>query len=350
MNSENFKFYKILLYPILCFILFLIILYIYFFIFNYLNYDSEKEIVNVNETYKSFNQNNRIYLEDYCPKNYVKISGGFDIDNDGVKESAFCMMKYEAKKSENETAISISYGKPWVNISQINARKKCKELGDGYYLISNKQWIQAAYVMINISENWIGGKIGNNSLYRGHSDSNPFESLEASNNDSDGFYLTRNLIGSEQRRTFYVRDNHINNDSRLSDNSIDVVWDFAGNIWEWNNDSLNCSNGYPCEQMPKPANSSNQELDKLVYAGSYFRTLFLLRPNDIYNSSYNVGRIYTDNDFPIPSSYIHGLVRGGIFYDDKDAGLFTAYLGISPEFAKETVGFRCVYVPKKLKS
>lgn len=292
-------------------------------------------------------ENNQSKINNICPKNYIAIPGGFDVDEDGINESLFCVMKYEAKK-DNNIAISIPKQKPWVNISQNEAREKCENLGKGYSLITNKQWIQIAKIAVYTDENWLSNTVGKGALFRGHSDEMPYHTLEASFDDNDGYYNTDVNIDDYQKRIFIIKNGILGNDSNLDKNYTTIIWDFAGNIWEWNNDTIDCSNGYPCEEMPELfGESRNYELPKLTNPGSYFKTIELLRPNDEWSSEENIGRVYLDGDEPIPKDSKHGLARGGIWYDKDDAGLFTAYLGVSPNFSKYTIGFRCIYIPQK---
>ncbi|MFW6285637.1 MAG: hypothetical protein ACOC16_00535 [Nanoarchaeota archaeon] len=280
-----------------------------------------------------------------CPENFVAIPGGFDVDGNGINESWFCVMKYEAKKGKNNEPISIPEKRPWVSISQNEAREKCQSLGKGYSLITNKQWIQIAKIAAHVDENWISGKVGNGSLIRGHSDKNPYKTLEASTDDNDGFYKTGTNADDSQKRTFIIKNGVLGYDSNFSSNYQGVVWDIAGNIWEWNNDTIDCSAGYPCINMPQPSNSQNYELNEFTESGKYFKTFELIRPNSYWNSTENIGRVYSAGNKPVPEGNQHGLARGGIWYDENDAGLFTAYFGIAPSFSKYTIGFRCTYVP-----
>ncbi|MGM5488022.1 MAG: hypothetical protein ACQESG_03680 [Nanobdellota archaeon] len=282
-------------------------------------------------------------LDERCPPNYVAVPGNFDVDGDGINESGFCVMKYEAKRSKEDLPVSHPSGRPWVNISQIEARAKCKALGEGYSLITNTQWIQIAKIAIGVGENWIKRRYRGNALIRGHSDQVPFHPLEASPDDSKAYYRTYNK-GDEQRRTVYIMDTIKGDDPCLVNNYTGIIWDFAGNIWEWNNDSFICEEA-SCPNGPQPSDSRNHELPELTSPGRYLGTFELLRPNSEWDSDQNVGRIFTVRGEAIPDGKEHAFIRGGIWYDEKDAGLFTLHLAQAPSYSSERISFRCVYEP-----
>jgi len=279
-------------------------------------------------------------LSNKCPENYTKIPE-FDVDGDGTKEKRFCLMKYEAKKSKEGLPISKPSKKPWTNITQTKARKKCKALGKRYSLVSNQQWIQTAKIAASKEYNWIKNRKGESALYRGHSDKRPFHALEASSNDSKGYHLTGEKNGS-QRRTTYIKKPQDNKNTNNPHET--VLWDLAGNIWEWNNNSFTCSE-QSCPESPRPTDSSNHEPTEITSPGTHINSMELLRPNTEWNSSKNTGRIHTTGIKAIPNGSTHGFIRGGVWYDKKDAGIFTLHLKQAPNHSSPRVGFRCSYTP-----
>lgn len=278
-----------------------------------------------------------------CPENYTYIPS-LDTDEDRDVDPGFCLMKYEAKKSEDNSPVSRPSGRPWTDINQTRARKKCDELGERYSLVTNRQWIQAAKIAVQNRRNWINREKASKAVYRGHSDGRPFHPLNASENDSLGYYLTGNNENSSQRRTLHIPSTPVRA-TEASKRPQGVIWDLSGNVWEWNNNTFRCEDA--CPESPHPADSSNHELNNLTSPGIYLDSFSLLRPNTRWNSSENMGRVHTTGPEAIPSGKKHGFIRGGVWYDKKDAGPFTLHLKQSPGYASPRVGFRCSYSPEK---
>jgi len=77
-------------------------------------------------------------------------------------------MQYEAK-NVGGVATSQSGGTPWVNISQVNAITACSNLGSGYHLITNQEWMLLANDIASVANNWTSGIVGQGLLVRGNS-------------------------------------------------------------------------------------------------------------------------------------------------------------------------------------
>jgi hypothetical protein len=88
-------------------------------------------------------------------------------------------------------------------------------------LVSNGEWQAVARNIESNITNWSGGKVGEGTVPRGHSDATPYLSLPLTS-EADPYYGTGNSAssGSEQKRTHQL-------------STGDVVWDLAGNVQEW---------------------------------------------------------------------------------------------------------------------
>ncbi|BFT94185.1 hypothetical protein MNSC_01930 [Minisyncoccus archaeophilus] len=235
----------------------------------------------------------------------------------------FYVMKYEAK-NVGGVATSTTSGTPWVSISQTSSISACSSLGSGYHLITNAEWTSLARHLASQPSNWSTGTVGSGVLSRGYSAS--------TTNASDGFQNTAvapstgpgyeyntgvNTVGSSG--VFDLKRTH-----NLANGKI--IWDLAGNVWEWNSDT--CTQGSGAGNWYNGVwiewNDTNLDDYERGVAG----------PSPLYTSIQNAGRYYgctTGN----------GLIRGGIWNNGLNSGLFTANLDYLPSNTDTYIGFRC---------
>ncbi|MBC7419642.1 MAG: hypothetical protein H7328_02845, partial [Bdellovibrio sp.] len=248
-----------------------------------------------------------------CPTNYIlvpKLSGYT------VKD--FCVAKYEMKDDGYGQAISQATGSPWVSINRPTSRSACQALGVGYDLISNDQWQTMARDIADVASNWSTGTVYSGELNRGHSDLSPGSYLIADASDVNACSGTgqtcSNTVWNSQRRTH-----------RLSNGN--VVWDFAGNVWEWvtNNNTV--------------ANATDSQISTFssgIVQQKYGNDQFCGSPVSSPWCGFGQGMV----------NYIAGAVfRGGAWNDGSNAGVFAAALLYGPSVTDTLIGFRCVYQP-----
>jgi formylglycine-generating enzyme required for sulfatase activity len=204
-----------------------------------------------------------------------------------------------------------------MNIIRKDASTACQVNNDGehqgqYDLISNAQWMTLAHNIASDLRNWnLGrGPVGTGTLNRGNSNSTSV--LAAGRDDMAYIGLPRAQLND----WIHKRTHTLSND--------EVIWDMAGNVWEWVLDKLitkrHQGNEYTSQYFPN---------------GSPFRNLYA--PLGNYNSTQNTGRFYMWNS--------GAALRGGGWDDDTDAGVFATFLLDSPTGTSERVGFRCTFVP-----
>lgn len=83
----------------------------------------------------------------------------------GIVVPAFRVSRYLMSKGPDGAAISVPDLAPWVRINYHEARSHC--LGEGLALLSETQALAIAWNLYNVDANWIGGKVGEGSLYQG---------------------------------------------------------------------------------------------------------------------------------------------------------------------------------------
>jgi Tfp pilus assembly protein PilE len=169
-----------------------------------------------------------------CPSGFIPVPGSSTYNT-----SNFCVMKYEASQvGTSNVPISQVGTYPWGNISQTSAIADSPSVAGctGCHLITEAEWMTIAQNVLGVASNWSGNAVGSGYIYSGHNDNSPSNALAASSDDSDGYYGTGNsssdtittggMIGASQRRTLALSNG-------------EVIWDLAGNVWEWTSGQTN---------------------------------------------------------------------------------------------------------------
>lgn len=259
-----------------------------------------------------------------CPANYLLVRHNDDL---GVQND-FCVMKYEAKFLAG-AAVSQPGTSPWVLINLTDAKTECTDLGTGYDLISNSQWMTIAREVENIDENWTDENVGDGMLFRGHTDNDPANTLDVILS-TDGYDGTNNDVtqtagGIEQRRTLELA-------------SGEEIWDFTGNVWEWND----WTTGGALDFAPVCPSGGWKELFEIDCDDFSSADMRPGNPADIaplaYNTAdYGLGQYFGDvNNTPL---------RSGSFNAGNFAGIFSLAFFADITWTGNDVGFRCVYSP-----
>ena len=267
----------------------------------------------------------------------------------GTKD--FCVMKYEAKCSAangqtcniaTHSPISQTSNTPWVSIDQQDAKTECASLGKGYHLVTNAEWMTIAANLANVDGNWSGLSVGSGYLHRGHSDNSPTVACAADSDDAKAYVeddagtdCTAYSAGDSQEDDAATqRRTHT-----LSNGA--VIWDLAGNVYEWtsyfNNEDKPSDDGTPddaWDEYPDITGTTNMPLGKLIPTAAV-KSFW----NNTWNSSQSIGAYYPGLD-----SAGGALRRGGLWYDQTSAGVFTAGLLNSPTDFGNDIGFRCAVI------
>ena len=254
-----------------------------------------------------------------CEPGYIPVPG-----DSRFGTSDFCVMKYEAKNVAGVPTGQAS-GLPWTNIRQTDAITVSQSACTGCHLITEPEWMTIAANVLSVSSNWSEGAVGSGYIYSGHNDNNPSSRLEASG-DNDGYYGTGNTAPSNQRRTLALTNGA-------------VIWDMAGNAWEWSNATIagNQQPGAPSDSVLFWRQWNNGALN--------FRGLpSTSRPSpDIasYASSQGVGALKSNyND-----SQTKAFNRGGGWNQFSNAGVLNLDFTNYPSDSQSHITFRVAYTP-----
>ena len=247
-----------------------------------------------------------------CPTNYIEVPG-----NSYYGTTNFCVMKYEAK-NVGGVATSQATGTPWVNMNQTNAKTAAQTPGAGYHLITEPEWMTIAMNVINNPVNWSTGKVGDGFIYSGHNEGAPNNSLAASTNDSDGYSGTGNASPSNQKRTLTLSNG-------------EVIWDLAGNVYEWTDATI--TGGQP-GLTGQTAYAWNEYNAPTMQRNGLPTTSWPTGTS--YTGSQGVGRLYSN----LAEGGVRAFLRGGSWGSGSDAGVLMLFLGTAPTSASSGLGFR----------
>ena len=261
-----------------------------------------------------------------CPSGYIRVPGSTTYGT-----STFCVMKYEAK-NVGGVATSVAAGVPWVSIPQTNASSTndATDLSaaacSGCHLITEAEWLTIVQNVLSVSSNWSGGAVGSGFIYSGHNDNSPANSLAADANDTNGYAGTNNVSPSNQRRTLTLTNG-------------EVIWDLAGNNWEW---TAGATVSGITSQPGVAGNSyvSFVEWPSVSTAGSLSPNVF---PNatgitgaGTWNSSNGIGKLRSSITHTVQQAFR----RGGTYDGNADTGVFTLDLKNAPTIANAFISFR----------
>lgn len=267
---------------------------------------------------------NGVIKRDSCPSGYVLVPGDSDFGT-----SDFCVMKYEAQKSDIMQAVSVEGGLPWTDVSWWDAREACRRAGG--HLITNAEWMTIARNIEAQADNWQSGTVGEGCLYGGHMDNLPSGKL-ATSDDSNPYFGT-NDSNTDPIKCPFQRDVANRKASRRTMvlSNGEIIWDFSGNVWEWVDEQCSDGSGYTSTYWYNIGAWVDWTHAELSDYESY-----VAGPTSGYTLSNGVGRYYgcTENE--------NALRRGGGWRAGATAGVFTASFGFPPSFSHSHTGFRCV--------
>ncbi len=254
-----------------------------------------------------------------CPTGFIPVPGDARFGTVG-----FCVMKYEAKNDGNGNAVSTATGIPWGSITQTSALTTSAAACSGCHLLSDAEWMTIAANVSSVASNWSGGAVGSGYIYSGHNDNAPASALAASSNDSLG-YTNETNTGGNQKRTLILTNGQ-------------VIWDFAGNVWEWTSGStvnntqpgLSSDAGYVWKEI----SNINMLWNGLPMAD---RPVTISNQAATWGSAQGFGMMYSNY---AETAGNHPFERGGGYSDSSGSGIFAASLYLTSSGTSPNVGFR----------
>jgi formylglycine-generating enzyme required for sulfatase activity len=322
-----------------------------------------------------------------CPEDYAEIPALA-----GYVSSDFCVMRYEARahhvstgevvpwgctatdeiltSDESCTEVAADWqanlsslvraaarpeGLPWRLVRRQAAIDACQSLGAGYDLITNDEWQAVARDIEGVASNWKEGKVGgvstglggtnDNLLNHGHADNDPARPLAASADDAAGCVG----IGSGEANS---PDGHCAEGWQLEKRTHQlsrgaVIWDFAGNLWEWVKDD-NAEDYGGDEGVPLSRVTSASHPQPYALSGGTTETPRTLK------GQFGPQRDYTSlNQYPdygaLGFAFLHvvtgAVIRSGRWSAGRHSGIFYVRLVNGPGAAYPFLGFRCVFHP-----
>jgi hypothetical protein len=210
----------------------------------------------------------------------------------GLAVPAFQVGQFHCSIGADGALATDGKAKPRVNIKYREAKELCEAAGGK--LITELQCLAIAHNIAQQDINWSGGKVGEGSIYQG---------------------LHKGTVSSAQAGTYESPNTAERRWHQLSNGAR--IYDFAGNVYTWVYDDV------------------QGDADGLV-KGSIAKDSLSLTCAPAISGEKGVGYIPAG---PLSwSSY--ALVRGGYWYSDSNAGVFSLDLD-SPDLGNHSVGFRC---------
>lgn len=258
-----------------------------------------------------------------CPTGYIVVPGSATYGT-----SDFCVMKYEAK-NVGGVATSQAALLPWRSLGQANTVTTAAAACAGCHLITEAEWMTIAQNVLRVASNWDNGAgvhtVGTGYIYSGHNNDypSPTTKLDADTNDSNGYYGTGAVDPSNQRRTLTLSNN-------------EVIWDFAGNAWEWTSGSVQspiiqpgASGGLAFRDWTAITNPGTLPINPSPAATG-------IAGASSWTTAQGIGRTYSNSDEVAP----RGFVRGGSASGLSWAGVLSLNMSYAIGSLGSDIGFR----------
>jgi len=259
-----------------------------------------------------------------CPSGFIVVPG-----NSAFGTSDFCVMKYEARQVGATTVpISTATGTPWVSVSQTNAIAYSANVAGctGCKLMTENEWLTIAQNVLNVASNWTGGSVGSGSIYSGHNDGGPGSSLTADANDANGYSGTGNVASSNQRRT-------------LTLSTGEVLWDLAGNVWEWTSGTIAGGQqpGFASDTVYGWKDYTHGSLVRRSLATNAYPAFGTPAASAWSGSGQGIGQLFSNYS----EAGVRGFVRGGDWVGTpSNAGILSLGLNNASSVTASSIGFR----------
>jgi hypothetical protein len=229
-----------------------------------------------------------------------------------------CAMKYEAKNDGSGNAISQADTIPWVNTNRNQAITLCQNLGSGYDLITNDEWLAIARNIEQQSVNWSGGAVGSGCIFEGNNGQ-----VDACGYGAGAWYD----FGSG-------RDTK----AQLTLSNGKTIWDLSANAFEWIKDDVSFAYTAAATLIGTMTDTTGFQ-GPLGYPKAAFGPLGDYTSHDATTNYAGLGRGWMTQSTGV------GVRKGGAYDLGSYSGIFATALNQSTTVAVGTASFRCVYHP-----
>lgn len=250
---------------------------------------------------------------------YTEVTSGKSISFDNKK------IRYIRDWANGSTVDASSLWSEIQAFSPIDAVSKSAAACSGCHLITEAEWMTIAQNVLSVASNWSSGVVGSGFIYSGHNDNAPANSLAADADDANGYIGTGQTAPSNQRRTLTLTNG-------------EVIWDFAGNVWEYTSGQaiagqpgITGETSYSWKEWTDITDKGTLVVDPSPAGTS-------IAGANLWNSSNGIGRIQSQagTRFSGPRS----TLRSGSWDNGIDSGVLTVNLIWSHTNTSAWVGFR----------
>jgi len=254
-----------------------------------------------------------------CPTGFIPVPGSGTYNTND-----FCVMKYEAKDAGSNIPVSTATSTPWGSITQTNAIAYSSNVAGctGCHLITEAEWLTIAQNVLSEHSNWSSNVVGSGYIYSGHNDNAPTNALAASTDDGAGYYGETNT-GGNQKRTLNLTNGQ-------------VIWDLAGNVWEW-------TSGQTTSGQPGIAGNIYAgwiEWSNVTTSGTLFPNVFPsgtgITGASSWTSANGIGQLISDSN---ETGVSRGFLRSGTTNSPGYAGVLSLFFP-PPSYSTASYGFR----------
>ncbi len=302
-----------------------------------------------------------------CPVNYVLVTAHPEV---GTSHD-FCVAKFEMKAQsldgivekngcgknpkkcdfenrldiKTHVPVSSPEGTPWVQISQGEALEICQNIGPGFDLISNAQWMSVARLIEQEAKNWRLGQARETEINIGHC-----------NQKIPGHFFSNNALSVQDVEDPWSgvehgnpKDYEIWTQKRTHTLSAkEEIWDFGGNVWEFVKDyfyvTAASNSGLQC--FEKKTCWTDYANDPIFTTDPRAETLRKQFSPLSHSLSYVQvgGKFFPQSPTNFSSQEDQVMTRGGKWDGGQFGGIYAAWLfGLTKKSTSSEIGFRCVY-------
>ncbi len=241
--------------------------------------------------------------------------------------------------ANSKGVVSVASGYPIANVSQTNSIVRCAATtvaGSAAHLITNNEWMTVARNAEAQAGNWSLGAVGSGYLFAGHNDNAPALAVVASTTDTGNNACAYTDTAGTTEAPSSCPTNTANNTSGTAGNQKRVltlsngqyIWDIAGNVWEWTNNTIqrkdqplawngttddgtgfgwsDYASGSLSRYLKNYKVGSSMQQVNMEPAGSY-----------THNATYGIGRIYHYSLSSDTDTTVYAFLRGGGYVQQR---------------------------------